>query len=203
MSELGVGQEAQQSQPAAPANGMGVPSSPQVSTGVEGPEPPDLNGLLPHMEGGHQREATKYEKLKEAQGKATTMREQLDSLVKLGDMISSEDLVKAASKLVAKGFGAGELAGILSEAPDAGEALQGWVMQKDLSLRQNEQKLTAMLDQTRHDLGVSAMRLLAGHSMAQAHGWGAEPQSTLSPPSSGAAQATGAANSLIPGGSDA
>lgn len=188
MSELGVAPEA-------------VPQMPGNDAGPAGPEIPDLNGLLPHMEGNLQKQAVIYEKLKEGLGKAKTMREQLDELVKLGDMVDTEDLVGAASKLVGHGFAAAEIAGVLSEAPEGGEALKGWILQKDMLLRQNEAKLADMAALTRHDMGVAAFRLLGAHSMAQHHGFGGEPQTALSQEPSGAESAAGSANDLMSGGS--
>lgn len=160
------------------------------------PPPPDMNGLLPHMEGSLQQHIAHYDKIQQIAGKAKLMREQLDQLVKLNDTVTNEDLVNAASRLVGKGIGAAEIAGILSEAPEGGEELKGWILQKDMTLRQEEAQLSQMSALSGHNMGVSALRLLGAHSMASAHGLGMEPQSTLAGPQSGTGPAAGAANDL-------
>jgi hypothetical protein len=183
-----------------PQNQMMGPQAPATAGGVAEPGVPDLAGLLPHMEGALQQHVTKYDKLSEIAGKATVMRETLDSLVKKGDMIDQDDLIDAAGKLVSRGFPAAEIASFLAEAPENGEALQGWIMQHDMKLRQNEMQLKEMQSITRHQMGVNALRLLGAHSMAAMHGFGMEPQSTLASPQAQAAQASGAANDLTGGG---
>lgn len=177
-----------------------APAAPQTDS-MAGPQAPDMNGLLPHMEAGLQQNAAQYGKIKEVIGKAQVIRTQLDELVKMGDMVTTEDLVHHASKLVAKGIGAAEIAGILSEAPEQGEALAGWINMKDQKLRQEEAQLQQMASLSRHNMGVSSLRLLGAHAMAQLHGFGMEPQPSTGIPGSGAGPAGGAANDLMAGGS--
>lgn len=183
------------------ALGMSAPAAAPANDSSAQPGPPDMAGLLPHMEQGLQAQAAQYSKLKEADGKASLIREQLDELQKMGDMVTTEDLVHHASKLVAGGIGAAEIAGLLSEAPEGGEQLAGWISQKDQKLRMEEQQLEQALALTRHNMGVAAFRLLGAHSMAQLHGFGMEPQSASGASPSLTGPASGSANDLAVGGS--
>ena len=89
------------------------PASPQTDS-MSGPQPPDMNGLLPHMEAGLNQNAQQYKKIQQVMGQAQVIRTQLDELVKMGDLVTTEDLVHHASKLVAHGIGAaGDPQGIL------------------------------------------------------------------------------------------
>lgn len=143
------------------SNALGAAPNP-----IPGAAPSDPTvGLMDHMSAVHNRSVNMYQKLKEAQGKAASIRQELDQLVKKGDLVTQEDVTKGATKLVAAGMSAGELAGLLADMPPDGEALQGWLVQHDLALRANEAKLNQQAGITRHDLGVGALRLVAAHSM--------------------------------------
>ena len=117
--------------------------------------------LLAYMDQAHQQTAAQWGKLKEANARITTARGTLDSLVKLGDTVTQEDVVKGAGRLIGAGMGAEAVAGLLSEMPPDGEALQGWVMQQDQGLRQREQQLAQAKQLVGFKMGASALQVLA------------------------------------------
>lgn len=165
---------------ASPAAG----APPAGATAMGGPAG-EAAEILAFMQQGHDQQAARYKKLKEARAMADHVRNGLDVLAAMGDQVSQEDVTKEAAKLVAEGFPAAEAAGFLAEMPENGQALQGWVSQMDQTYRQNEEKLTLMTDLVRHQMGVSAMKVLGAHAMVGHHmqqqAGPAGPQNALGP----------------------
>lgn len=95
------------------------------------------------------------------------VREQMDKLTALADTVTQDDVVEAAGKLVGAGLGSVAVAGILASMPEDGEALQGWVRQQDQQIVQREAQAVRALQLTRHQLGVTAMKSIIGHSAEQ------------------------------------
>lgn len=86
----------------------------------------------------------------------------LQGLSKLGDMVTSEDVIKAAGSLVASGVhGASEMAQMLADLPQGGEGISGWVNAKLQQNQANMQKIQQLHALTRHETAVSGLRLLA------------------------------------------
>lgn len=143
---------------ASPANGLQAqPPSPQ-----QGPSLP--SAMMQHFHG--QQEAAKqvFDKLTAAQRQVRATKAELDKLVAMKDTVTQDDVVKAAGGMVAAGIPAVQVAGILAEMPDNGEALEAWLASKD-------QKVSAQLDQVnqavtgaRYKLGLSALRHIIAYS---------------------------------------
>ena len=144
---------------AAPAPGMAATVGPAPPSADEG-----FTGALSQM---HDRQTAQYDKLREASKQLSAVRGALDELVKLGDLVTSEDVVKGASRLVAAGMSASAVAGLLAEMPPDGAPLQGWLVQHDQVVRQNEAQVAMHTALARHALGTSALRMVAGHSAVQ------------------------------------
>lgn len=111
----------------------------------------------------------KWMKIDQAMRMTRTLREELDSLLHLGDMVDSEDVIKSAAKLVGAGINAHRMASFLSDMPQAdGEPIHLWLQAHDQMLTQREQALKPMHNMARHELGLSALRVLtAGHLEGQ------------------------------------
>lgn len=82
----------------------------------------------------------------------------LEKLSEKGDMIEQEDVIKAASKLVAKGIEADSMASLLSTMPEKGEAIAGWLGQLSDFAAQQEVYLKEEMKEARFQLGVIGMR---------------------------------------------
>lgn len=125
-----------------------------------------------------------YDKLQQAAGTINVAREMMDRLVALGDNVSFEDIMDAASRLVAQGLDPTNMAGMLAEASQTGgengKLLAEWVKQKDADLQQREAQLEQVTSQMRHQMVLTGMGMLKG-----AQGAGQAPAATpnaLMPP---------------------
>jgi hypothetical protein len=122
---------------------------------------------MAHFGQAQDKAAAQYEKMKEASKKLTVAQTQLDGLVALADTVSQDDVVKAASRLVAAGVGAVQVATLLADMPPDGQALQGWVAAQDQKIGKAAAQAKVALALTRHQMGVAAMRSVIGHSAEQ------------------------------------
>lgn len=120
--------------------------------------------------------SARYAKLKEAEGRVSIARESMDRLAELRDTVTQDDVVKAAGRLVSAGAGAAEIAGMLAEMPPDGDALAGWIAQKDLKLRELEGQLEAAKDAARYKLGVSALQHIVATQANHQFGQQGQPQ---------------------------
>src|SRR3954471_9310427 len=87
----------------------------------------------------------------------------LDGLVKLGDVVTEDDVVKAAGKIVGKGLlAANAMAGILAGMPEngGGEALAGWIAQHDQEIKQQQMQVEQLHEAVGHQLAVSAHHVI-------------------------------------------
>lgn len=142
-------------QPQTPDPSMAGASAPSYESA--NPQP----NLLDQAHSQHSQLSAGYKKLTEAKAMLDKVRLSMDSLVSLGDMVSHEDVVKEAGKLVAAGMDPTSMAGILADMPPEGEALAAWVQQHDQDIVQREQQLEQVQGLVRHELGTSAMKLLS------------------------------------------
>ncbi len=130
------------------------------------------DGLLGWLQAAHDQTASRFAKLQEADARLRAVRMAMDELVKLGDTVDQEDVVKAAGELVKAGLGAAPIASMLADMPEQGEALQAWIAQQDQQVRAREQQLSVVTGLARHQMGVSALRVLTGHAIAGQAGAG-------------------------------
>jgi len=124
---------------------------------------PASDPLAP-LSAAHDQASAQYTKLVEAQTKLDHIRSGLAELARLGDTISTDDVVKEAGKLVASGVSPMELAELLADMPPGGPGLAAWVSQHATSAAMNEAKLGQMVQMSRHQMGTKALQLLAGHA---------------------------------------
>lgn len=115
----------------------------------------------------HSAVKAQFEKLAGARTMLDKARAELTSLTKLGDLVTQEDVIKGAGKLVAAGLSPMAVAKLLSDMPEKGAELTAWLTQHAAGLAAREQQLDPVLAQGRHALGVAAMKTLVGHHIQQ------------------------------------
>lgn len=116
----------------------------------------------------HDSAKARFDKVKEAQGHLQSLRTELDSLIKLGDFVEPDDVVKSAATLVGKGFHPQELATILSDMPmESGEILQQWILTHDRQVAALEAQVEPVLSGVRHQLATSALHVLMRNHLQQ------------------------------------
>ena len=142
----------------------------------------------------HDRLRAAYEKLSELDGQYRRVRGEMDGLVKLGDMVDPDDVVKAAGRLVGHGLGAESIAEIMATMPpNGGQPLAAWVQQQDQRFGVMEQQLAGMKDGIQHQLLVAGVRVLAAEHIIGPQG----PQPSKAPSNGLAPEASpGPSNAL-------
>ena len=160
-------------------NAVGQPSPgatmPQ-STG--GPEPP------PHTAGGigdlpdsftnsqktlmqqHDRNKAMFKQTGDGLKDLDYVRKELDHLQSKQDVVTMNDVVAAAGRLVSKGLDPMIMAGVLAEAPQegGGEALGGWVANMAMQAMTAEQQLAMQHSMARQNLLMSGAHLMMTHA---------------------------------------
>lgn len=142
--------------------GLGGPVAQPQSPGNDTSQQP--GSIFSHFAGQHGGAMAQYEKLTKADATLKSVRKILDRLAGLGDMIQEDDVMDAASGLVAAGLTSAAVAGLLADAPANPEGLQQWVQQHDTDVTKREAQLQQVLANTRHSLAVTGMKTLAGHA---------------------------------------
>ena len=124
---------------------------------------------------------------------------QLDQLAKLGDNVTTEDVIKAGGGLVAAGLTPKAVAGLMATLPQGGgEALAGWVQQHEQMLEQQEQQNQQMHQMAAHQMGVSAIHALASHAHEAQKAQAPQAPKSMPPAAAPAATAPAASNPLMP-----
>jgi len=128
-----------------------------------------------------------YKQLGESAKRMEAVRREMDALMKLGDTITVEEVIKGAGALVGAGFSPQVLAGMLAQMPTTGgQGLAAWVQQQDQQARQMEARLHQNMEAAAVHRGIAAMTSLhADHIRTQGGGRGGSP---------------GMGNSMMPGG---
>lgn len=116
----------------------------------------------------HNRNKAAFEATGKALKQLDTIRKGLEHLADKQDVVTMEDVVEEAGKLVAHGIDPVALAGVLADAPQegGGEALGGWVASHAQTAAGAEQQLMAQHNLLRHQVGMSAIHMM----MADANG---------------------------------
>ena len=139
--------------------------------GGQGPSAPPADpiaSLQSRLLASHAQARAAFDKT----GSATTMldrvRTGLTQLAALGDLVTPEDVVGEAGKLVAHGADPLALAGLLADMPQngGGQALAGWVNQHATVVAQREAQVAQAHAAAKHALGVSALHVLQAHGVA-------------------------------------
>jgi hypothetical protein len=126
--------------------------------------------LVQRLGARHDQVKAQYQQVGEALGRLDAVKNGLANLAKLGDMVTSDDVVKEAGKLVAAGLDPKALASLMSEMPARGQALALWLSQHATGAAAREAQLVPVLQSLRYSMGQNALHLLAADhldSMAQ------------------------------------
>lgn len=187
---------------------LSMANSGQMPAGGESPagaSPAGAPAQPPHLaalDQIHSANKAQFEKIDSSKQTLERVRVQLDQLAKLGDNVTTEDVIKAGGGLVAAGLTPKAVAGLMATLPQGGgEALAGWVQQHEQMLEQQEQQNQQMHQMAAHQMGVSAIHALASHAHeAQGAQKAQAPQAPKSMPPAAAAAATApaASNPLMP-----
>lgn len=143
-------------------SGGGASPAAGVPQGNDSPQAP--GSIFKHFSSQHDDTNARYEKLSKADETLKSVRKIMDKLVSLGDMIQEDDVMDAASSLVAAGLTSAAVAGLLADAPANPEGLQAWVVEHDADVTKREAQLGQVLANARHEMAVKGLKALAGHA---------------------------------------
>jgi len=113
------------------------------------------------------RSKAMYDQTGKAIRQVDAIRKELEKLADKQDMVTMEDVIAAAGRLVGHGLDPLALAGILADAPQdgGGAALGGWVQSHAQAAMEGEQKLLALHDSNAHEMGVAAAHVMMVNEM--------------------------------------
>lgn len=155
--------------------------------------------MIEAMDQQHRQTRAQLDKLEEQAARQRVVREQLNYLKTLGDLVSEEDVVKSASKIVASGTPPMMMATLLADMPSGSEAIRDWIAGQEKAFAQKEAQMSQVLGGLRHQTGLAALRLLAADSFGGMMAPGAPSQSNpLMPQGPGLAPPTPAPAALAP-----
>jgi len=125
----------------------------------------------------------RFDKTSEVSKNFATVRAGLDSLVKMGDAVTSDDVIEEIGKLVAQGLSpepliammAGDPQNGVPPMPESGQALAAWVQSHEQQFVQQEQQLAQVHSMAQHQLGVAGVQGLLIHHIEAIKGQGQGP----------------------------
>lgn len=117
-----------------------------------------------HIEQAHGQAQAQFGKLKEMEGKLDKVRLGLTKLAKMGDVVTSEDVIKEAGNLVAEGLDPQTIAGMMADMPENSQALAGWIAKQVQGITQKEGQIDQALAKARGQLGATSLALVAHHA---------------------------------------
>lgn len=106
-----------------------------------------------------------YSKMRTAEKMMDSVKNGLVELAKLGDTVTTEDLIRESGKLVAEGLDPKQMAGMLADAPEKGDLLSEWVDQHLQQSIMMGSQLEFAIRGVRQEIGVRAMHgLMVQHA---------------------------------------
>lgn len=133
---------------------------PTGNASVAGAQAPNIHDMLT---GAHDSAQALFQHTSMLTKRMEGVGQELDKLVKLGDTVTPEDVIEGVGTLVAKGSDPMQMAGVLADMPAGGAALSAWVKQHAQQQAMVTQQFAQQHALAQHELGVSALRSLAGH----------------------------------------
>ena len=135
---------------------------------------PDSHPLLDALDAQHQQAKAAFGKTGEANRSIGVIRSGLDSIAKLGEAVTSDDVVEEMGKLVGAGISPEPLIALIAgdpsngspPMPESGQALAAWVQGLEQKFQAQEGAIGQAHAQAQHQLGVSAAKVLLGHHIA-------------------------------------
>lgn len=129
------------------------------------PVPDEIAALHPAMAARHDQLAGVYSQTSKAMAATQRYSKGLDSLLKMGQAVTPEDVIAEAGKIVAAGEPAERVAGLLADMPETPGALPDWLAAHKVNLAQQMAQLAQAHEAVRHALAVSSLHAVAHFSL--------------------------------------
>jgi len=148
---------------------------------LQRPGTPPANPALAQAQATHATAVAQFDQAEAAMTMLAHVKAGLDQVRKLGDMVTPEDVIEEAGKLVGQGAPAGQIAALLSSMPQAGGvALQAWVSQQEAFVAQKEAELFPAHAVLGHRMAQSALGVMQAGSASAGQAQG-QPQPQAQP----------------------
>jgi hypothetical protein len=123
-------------------------------------------GPIGQLQQQHDTLRAQFSKLGEAKQLLDHTRRELDGLLKLGDAVEPDDVVKVSGRLVGHGFGSAQMAELLATMPAVGgQPLAEWLKVHDLDVTRREAQMGQIQAGLGHHLAVAGLRMLAAQHL--------------------------------------
>lgn len=129
-----------------------------------------------HVQNNWDQAEAQHKQLLESAKRLDNVRMELDSLGKLGDSVTVEDVIKGAGTLVGTGFSPMAIAQLLSSMPTTGgEALQAWIRQQDEQVQGMEAQMRQKVMASSIHRGITGMAALHVQHIKDSQGGSGNP----------------------------
>lgn len=150
MNALGAGASAPAGAPMPAPPQSGPPGAPDPSAAGASAVPDYSSEPLTALH-------AQYAKMRQAEKMMDSVKNGLVELAKLGDTVTTEDLIRESGKLVAEGLDPKQMAGMLADAPEKGDLLSEWVDQHLQQSIMMGSQVEFAIRGVRQEIGVRAM----------------------------------------------
>lgn len=123
--------------------------------------------MVNNLSDQHMAARAQFGQMSEIMSKSDAVRRELASLAQLGDMVTPDDVIKGAGRLVAAGLDPKMLAGLMADMPEGGQALASWVSSHAANAAETEARMMPQFQAMRHTLGLTALKLLTAEHLSQ------------------------------------
>jgi hypothetical protein len=118
------------------------------------------------LEDDFERSQAAYEAASAAKEKLDAMQHELTQLGKKADVVTGDEVIQAAGRLIAKGLDVTQMASLLADMPSQnGQLLAEWLGSQKAEVDQAQAQFAPVYEVVKHDMGITALRLMAHNTM--------------------------------------
>lgn len=158
-------------------SGTGAPPAPveakanplEAAGAPAAPPAPARSKMLTPFDEVEEQAYSRFKQLQDLDKQMRAMLEATTELVKMGDTVTQDAVVKASGGIVAAGVPAVDVASTLAEMPENSEALQAWVGQKAQQALQQSQILQQEMGKAAYQLGLASFKSILADSAESWH----------------------------------
>jgi hypothetical protein len=171
--------------PLAPQSDPASTPGPNLTGGPAAPMgmPDPLSGIAQ----AHNAAKVRLAKTTQATQMLGSIRSELEHLAGMEDMVTQDDVVKSAGKLVGAGATPNELASLLADMPPDGQGLANWVQDHLASVDAREAQVGPAHEMAKHSVAATGIQMLTGQHVMGAQQTPGPAASTSNPLMPGAA----------------
>lgn len=128
------------------------------------PPPPGPSEMQKFFLSEEDKLAAQFEKVKHAKSLVDATSAELQKLSAFADTVTMDDVIEAASTMVAAGVPAVQVASTLAEIPESPSMLAAWVQEQNQKIIPMQAQIDQAYQTAGYKLGLSAMKSIMAHS---------------------------------------